>query len=123
MKKILLFISLLILSAPSYAQGHSAVITWSAPSDAIVGETYNVYRAPLACSAAVTGGAIIPGPGWTKLNSTPITALTYTDATITAGSWCYYVSAVQNGVESIPSSPIGGTAKPNTVTIVTIIVN
>src|ERR1700676_2234690 len=56
MKKILLFISLLILSAPSYAQGHSAVITFSAPSDAIVGETYNVYRAPIRMTPGTAPG-------------------------------------------------------------------
>jgi hypothetical protein len=127
MQRISLLIAVLALVVlPANAQaatGHSAVITWGAPVDVISGETYNVYRAPLACSVAVTGPAVIPGPGWTKLNTAPITATTFTDATITTGSWCYYITAVQISVESAPSSPIGGTARPNTVTITTIVIN
>lgn len=106
-------IALFLFATAALAQttGHSAVLTWTAPSDAVAGSTYNVYRANAVCPT--TG---ITGPTWTKITPISISALTYTDSTITAGSWCYYVTQVQGGVEGNPSTTAGGQAKPNTVT-------
>ena len=119
-KIVILFLALLPfivtgLTVSAQATGHSAVLTWSPPTDVIPGETYNVYRTANACPATTATFA--------KINSSPVTTPTYTDSTITAGSWCYQITAVQNGVESAPSVSSGGNAKPNTVTITTVIVN
>lgn len=94
---------------PARAAGHSAVLTWVAPSDATSGTTYTVYRMSGACPAA-------PGTAFSLLAS-GITATTYTDTSITVGTWCYYVEQVQNGTSSNPSNLAGGTAAPLAVTI------
>lgn len=59
---------------------HQVTLSWAADSDATVG--YNVYRGASASSIN------------TLLNSTPITATTYQDTTVTLGSWFYAVAAV-----------------------------
>lgn len=83
--------------------GHSIVLTWAAPSDAVSTSTYNVYRLSATCPATPTG--------FTSL-TTGVTTLTYTDATVTVGSWCYYVTQVQNSIESNPSNMAGTSVKP-----------
>lgn len=95
---------------------HSAAVSWSAPSDAISSSTYNVYRAPGACPASGLGTLT-----FVKLNATPITGLSYTDTTITVGSWCFYGTQVQNGVESAPSNTAGGNVSPNAPTITVVL--
>ena len=58
--------------------GHSALLTWVAsPSFAIEG--YNVSRSNIS------------GSGYAKINSTPVSGLTYTDATVMSGLTYYYV--------------------------------
>jgi fibronectin type 3 domain-containing protein len=55
---------------------------------------YNVYR------SSVSGGP------YTKLNATPVTALTYTDSTVSAGATYYYVvtDVASDGTESVFSN-------------------
>jgi hypothetical protein len=118
MKRLILFLLVVLaLAIPSFAQGHSAVITWPAPSDAVAASTYKVYRASGACPASAPGTLT-----WTNLTATPISALTYTDSTITVGAWCYYVTQVQAGIESVPSNPAGGTARPNAISVITVVI-
>ena len=76
---------------------HSVVLTWSASPDAAAypGLTYNVYRLTGACSSTAT---------FTKINTSPTTALTFTDASVAPGAYCYYVTAALNGIESVPSN-------------------
>jgi len=114
--KRLLAILLLLLATGASAQstGHSAVLTWAAPSDATAASTYNIYRANAVCPTSGTGTLT-----FTKINST--SALTYTDSTIIVGNWCYYVTQVASGIESAPSNTAGGQARPNTVTIQLVI--
>jgi len=102
------------LAAPIFAAGHSALLNWTAPSDATVGTTYSVYRMSGACPAT-------PGTAFTLLAS-GVTTTTYTDATVTVGTWCYYVEQVQNSTNSVPSNLAGGTAAPFAATI-TVTVN
>lgn len=64
--------------------------------------TYNVYRAPGACSAA---------SAFAKVTDLPSISKSLTDAP-GAGTWCYQVTALVGGVESEPSAPITVTAKP-----------
>jgi hypothetical protein len=95
MKKLLLLFTAAILSA----QGHSATLTWT---DAInpAGTTWNVYRAPTACTAS---------PVFVKLTATALTVKTYVDSTVVAGSFCYQITAVFGGIESAPSNSAGAT--------------
>src|SRR2546430_12940192 len=113
MKPMLKAVLFTLLAAPVFAQAvaHQAALTWTAPSDAIAGTTYNVSRVNAACPTSGLGGLT-----WKQVNNLPITTTSYTDTTIGIGQWCYYVTQVTNGVESAPSTTAGGTAKPNTVT-------
>lgn len=98
--------------APVVAQaatGHSATLTWAAPSDATTGTTYSVYRMSGACPSA-------PGTAFSLL-AAGITTTSYTDSTVTVGTWCYYVEQVQNSTNSAPSNLAGGTAAPLAVII------
>jgi hypothetical protein len=106
----------LLFAGAASAQAHQATLTLKAPSDAVASSIYNVYRAAGSCPATVPGTLT-----WTKLTATPISVLTYTDSTISVGAWCYYVTQVQSGIESLPSIPAGGTAQPNTVTFTIVV--
>jgi hypothetical protein len=58
---------------------HSVLLTWVAsPSFATSG--YNVYRSNVS------------GTGYAKINSAPVSGLTYTDATVVNGQTYYYVT-------------------------------
>lgn len=90
---------------------HSAVLTWTAPSDATSSSTYNVYRATGTCPASG-----IAGLTFSKIANTA--ALTYTDNTVVVGTtYCFYATQLVGTVESVPSNTAGGTVLPNTVTI------
>ena len=68
---------------------HSVSLAWTASSsNNVVG--YNLY------AASVAGGP------YTKLNSSPVSATSYTDKTVVAGEACYYVATAvdSNNVES-----------------------
>jgi hypothetical protein len=111
-----LFCLALAGAIPANAQGHTANLNWTAPSDTVAGSTYNVYRSAGVCPATAPGTLT-----WTKLTATPVASLSFTDSTITVGAWCYYVTQVQAGIESVPSVPAGGTAQPKTVTFTVVI--
>lgn len=95
---------------------HQAVITWAAATDAVASSTYNVSRASGACPATGLGSLV-----FAKINAAPVAALTFTDAGLSVGTYCYFVSQVQSGAESIPSNTAGGVVRPNTVTIQIVI--
>src|ERR1035441_10788984 len=67
---------------------HTAVLTWL---DALnpSGSTYSVYRAPGQCTGT-------PAPAFVQLK-TGVAVLTYVDSTITAGAYCYAVTATVAG--------------------------
>ncbi len=93
MTKLLAVLLLCTFSALAQA-AHSVTLNWTDPQVA----TWNVYRAPVACSAS---------PVFVKLTLNPITVKTYVDNTVTApGSFCYNVTAVIAGVESNPSNNV-----------------
>ena len=92
---ILLSSALCVLTAaPVRAQTHSVALTWTASASAAANPslTYNVYRSP-GCSGT-----------FTRLNSSSVTATSFTDASLASGTYCYQVTAVLNGTESAPSS-------------------
>lgn len=75
--------------------GHTAALTWVASTSAGV-TGYNVYR-----------GTVSGGP-YTLVNSTPVAAITYTDAGVAAGTAYYYVvkSVGSDGSLSAASSEV-----------------
>lgn len=87
---------LILLVAVAYAQTtHSVSLAWQDTANP-TGTTYNVYRATGLCSGT---------PTFNKIASA-VTVKTYTDTTITPGNWCYQVTAVFQGSESVPSNSV-----------------
>jgi hypothetical protein len=81
-------------ASPAHSQ-YTVKLTWTASSDAAANPslTYNVYRAA-TCAAH-----------FTKINSAPVAGTSYVDASAGAGAaYCYPVTAVLSGVESVPSN-------------------
>lgn len=118
MKKITGILGILALalsSATPVKAQHSASLTWGASSDAAANPTlsYNVYRLSGACPASGTAG-------FTKLNTAPVTTLTFTDSTIALGNACYYVTATLNGAESVPSNTASAVVLPGAPTLLKI---
>jgi hypothetical protein len=72
------------LSGTCVVSPHSVSVSWTASTSLnVIG--YNVYR-------GITSG----GP-YTKLNSSPVTTLNYTDATVVSGETYYYVTTAVDG--------------------------
>jgi len=57
---------------------HSVSLTWSASTSTVAG--YNIYR------------STVSGSGYTKINSSFVTILTYTDSTVLSGTTYFYVT-------------------------------
>lgn len=74
--------------------GHSATATWTASTSVVSG--YNVYR------ATISGGP------YAKLNSSPITLLTYNDTSVQSAQTYYYVATAVDtiGNESVFSNEV-----------------
>ena len=111
---LLLFVP---IPAPAQAATHQAVLTWTASTDAAANPTltYNIYRFSGACPA--TAPTTVGTGGFTKINASAITALTFTDTGIGVGSVCYYGTSLFNGAESVPGVPAGGTVGPATINL------
>lgn len=79
---------------PPPTPSHSVTLSWTVSTSANVAG-YNIYR-----------GTTAGGPYATRVNTSPITGLTYTDTTVQAGQTYYYVakSADASGNESGPST-------------------
>lgn len=78
--------------------GHTVTLTWTASPDAAANPsiTYNIYR--------FNGTPACPTSGFTLLSSTASGVLTATDSNVTVGeTLSYEVTAVLNGLESVPS--------------------
>lgn len=84
LRTTLLFLGL--VSCLSAQAAHSNTIRWTASTSTVAG--YNVYRYQGGCNGT-------PLSNFTKLTTTPITVLTYTDTGMLDGAVnCYYVTAV-----------------------------
>lgn len=91
--KLLIFAIFPLFAFPTMAQGaHSAAITWTNSVDT---PNTNVYRNVGACP---TTGLV----GFTKLTAAPVTTAAFTDSTPIVGVSCYALTAVANGLESVP---------------------
>ena len=98
MRILRLSLLLLLCAFPLLAFGqHSVQLTWTdAVNTPPPATTYSAYRGSGACST---------NPAMTSIK-TDITALTYTDAGLEVGKYCYYVTAVDAAslLESAPSN-------------------
>jgi hypothetical protein len=82
---------------------HQVTLTWT---DSInpSGTTYNVYR------TAGTTGPTVSCTSFTRLNSNPVAALTYTDTTVVSGNfYCWEVRAINSSSIGPPESIAGDT--------------
>lgn len=116
MKKVILLLALILFATAAWPATHTATLTWTLSTDDTTTECVtganclqNVYRASGTCSASSS---------FTLLTTTALspTATTFTDSTITPGTWCYGVTFSINGLESTkdtasvtlqPSPPTG----------------
>jgi fibronectin type 3 domain-containing protein len=71
---------------------HSAALSWNASTSTVSG--YNVYR------------STVSGSSYTKINSSLVAGLTYTDSTVVSGTTYYYVTTAvdSSGNESTYSN-------------------
>ena len=99
MKRIILII--LLAAIPVSAQGapHSVTLNWTASTD---GGVVTVYRAAGVCSTSSVFASITTG----------VATNTFTDSTVTVGSFCYQVTTVVNGLESKPSNQVTAVVLP-----------
>lgn len=82
------------LSGTGSTVQHSVAVNWTASTSTVAG--YNVYR-----------GTLSGGP-YSKINTTLITGLTYTDSTVSSGATYYYVvtAVAADGTESSFSNQV-----------------
>jgi hypothetical protein len=95
MKKLVLALCFVGLAAGlARAQSYNVALAWTASASAAANPslTYNVYRSP-GCSGS-----------FTLLNSSAVSATNFTDAGVAPGTYCYQVTAVLSGAESVPSN-------------------
>ena len=92
MKRLLLLFVLFLSSLAAQVSAPKVELSWE---DAINQDaTYTVKRAAGLCSGTPTFATIATG----------LKTKTYVDASVTAGNFCYVVTAVVNGIESAPSN-------------------
>jgi hypothetical protein len=72
---------------------HQATFSWTASTDTVAG--YDVFR-----------GTSSGGESTTPLNSSPITGTTYTDTTLTPGTWYYVAKSTEGGALSVASDEV-----------------
>jgi hypothetical protein len=99
-------IALIAITSAAIAQSsHSVTLTWTASPD---GGTVNVYRAPGACSTSAA---------FTKITTGVVAAGPYVDNGIAVGNYCYQVTAVVGGAESVPSNQAPASVLPSAPTV------
>lgn len=124
MKKIsvvLMFTCVLLAAASAHAQGivqpafnvHYVKVTYKAPPDANGTTAYKIFADTKACPAdgSAPTTAILA-------TSTPTTSLVWYDLE-PVGPYCYYVTAVTNGLESGPSNTSTAVIRPFAPTVTT----
>lgn len=97
------FLILLIGATLAAQTTHTVTLNWLDTVNP-AGTTYNAYRKPEACIGAAP---------FAKINTSAITAKTYTDAGVAPGTYCYQVTAVSaiSATESSPSNTAGAVAE------------
>jgi hypothetical protein len=109
MKKIA-FLFFFLLAADTLAQGtHKVTLTWTASPD---GGVVTVYRAIGTCSTSLTFTSITSG----------VAGTTYADSALAPGRYCYQVTTVVNGAESVPSNQAQAVILPSSPSSLTLTV-
>lgn len=90
--KLLKYLCLLSISSVAQPAVHSITFTWLDPNNP-AGTTYNLYQTTGLCPAVGTATKVATG----------ITTKTFTLTPVAQGTYCFYVTAVNSGVESGPS--------------------
>ncbi len=104
MKKIanlslLIFLVIAIGDANAQASGHSVTLRWTPSRDP--NTTVNIYRETGVCPPSATSTN-----GFTKIASNYPAGGPFTDPNVAIGvTYCYVVTAVAAGSESLPSNP------------------
>lgn len=108
-------------AASAQAKTHAVSLSWADPDP---GVTFNVYR-------RVTAPPGTPDAPFIKVNAAPVTALSFVDTNVAAGTYTYYVTAVLASVESaksneataiVPPAPVVPNA-PSGLKIITITIS
>ena len=88
--------------------GHSVNMTWTASVDSTTANpgTVGVWRMSGACPASITTGS------FTALTNAAPAGGPYTDTTVTAGTWCYFVTADFGATISGPSNTVQAVILP-----------
>lgn len=88
------------------ATAHSVALAWTASSDAAANPTltYNVYRLVRVCPSGTP-------TGFTQVGTA--SATTYSDTAVSVGNtYCYYVTAQLNALQSVPSNTASAVILP-----------
>lgn len=110
---------LFFVAAATLAQAqHKVTLSWTASTDSTSSNpgTVSVYRATGTCPASGIGTLT-----YTTLTATAPAGGPYADSTVTAGTYCYYVTATISGATSGPSNTVTAvvpTAAPSGLTAV-----
>lgn len=78
---------------------HQVAMSWTASTDAVDG--YNVYRGTAAGAESST-----------PLNAALVSGTSYTDSSVTPGTWFYVVKASKGGALSVVSDEISAVILP-----------
>lgn len=91
----------LFLGISTQAKAHSVALSFTKSTDdtGATGQGYQTWRLTGSCPASVTTTA-----GFTALNTTLFTGATFTDSTVTPGSYCYIVTFTAAAATSVPSN-------------------
>jgi len=116
MKKSIALFSLVLLAVmvcPLAAGAGTVTLQWGQSTGA---DGYRIYRMPV-------GEQPITNPPRTPIGTVG-KALTYSDTTVTAGAWSYFVTAYNSWGESAPSNVVSTpplVAAPNNLMIVVVL--
>lgn len=105
MKLLTLAAALLTTTALLGQSSHSVTLNWTPSVD---GGTVTVYRADAPCATNPTT--------FTAIKTGVTAAGPFTDEAIAVGGYCYRVTAVVNGAESVPSNTANATVLPQSPT-------
>lgn len=108
-RTVLALLIFVLLALSALAQGPSYPYSVSLPFTASTGTItgYNMYRVSVASTATSC-----PASGYSKLNSSPFTATTYTDSNPLQGFYCYGATALDGSQESGLSNLAGPVSIP-----------
>lgn len=108
-----LIITLILLASAAWAQStRSVTLNWTDTKNP-AGTTYSVFKAAQACNAS---------PSFARIASA-VAAKTYLDSNVPVGSYCYYVTATYNTMESGPSPQAVAAVTPYPPDGLTVLVN